>query len=245
MTALHAERSDARLLAMPALRATSLRHVRPVVPLRFPAEEPEDEHLGQGKRHLHLCFALYQMISRVAGDEHAKGADQFVYFDAADPRRCLAPDVFVKLGVPDSMFETWKAWEHGAPDVAFEVLSPSDTPERWTFREKLKRYRALGVRELIVFDVDAPAGKRLRAWDRIDEDLVERVVEGERTPCVTLGVHLLVAPVEKHPVALRVARDPAGDEPVLTHAEDASAARARIAELEAAAEAPAKKRRKK
>lgn len=248
---------------MPALRATSLRHVRPVVPLRFPAEEPEAEHLGQGKKHLELCVALYQMIGRIVGDEHAKGADQFVYFDAADPRRCLAPDAFVKLGVRDSAFETWKTWESGAPDVAFEVLSPSDTPERWTFREKLKRYRALGVRELIVANLDAPSGKRLRAWDRIDGDLVERIVKNDRTPCVTLGVHLLIGPIDRYPVGLRVARDAMGEDRVLTPAEGERvaqererlaqereraaqererAAQARVAELEAALKS---KRRKK
>ena len=242
MAALHDDSLTAKMTAMPALRATSLRHVRPVVPLRFPAEEPEDEHLGQGKRHLELCMALYQMIGRIVGKEHAKGADQFVYFDASNPRRCLAPDAFVKLGIPDSMFETWRTWESGAPDVAFEVLSPSDTPERWTFREKLKRYHALGVRELIVANLDGPPGKRLRAWDRLDDDLVERVVRNERTPCITLGVHVLIGPVEGFPVGVRLAHDAAGEKLVLSSAEVEEVANARIAELEREL---AKKRRRK
>lgn len=224
VTALHDEARNARLAQMPALRATSLRHVRPVVPLRFPSEEPLDEHLGQSKRHFELCAALYQMIGRVVGKGDAKGADQFVYFDATDPRRCLAPDAFVKRGVKDSSFDTWKAWESGAPDVAFEVLSPKDTPERWTFREKLRRYRALGARELIVANLDAPPGKRLRAWDRIDDDLVERRVKDDRTPCVTLGVHLLIGRVDEYPIGLRLAYDEAGDRLVLTHAEGELAA---------------------
>jgi hypothetical protein len=138
----------------------------------------------------------------------------------------------VKRGVKDWSFDTWKAWEKGAPDVAFEILSPRDTPERWTFREKLKRYRALGVRELIVANLDAPAGKRLRAWDRIDDDLVERRVTHDRTPCVTLGVHLLIGPVEEHAVGLRLSHDAAGKRLVLTSAEAECVATARVAELE-------------
>jgi hypothetical protein len=235
VTALYDDTLEAKLTPMPALRATSLRHVRPVVPLRFPAEEPEDEHSGQSKRHLELRAALYQMLGRVVGDEHAKGADQFVYFDAGDPKRCLAPDAFVKLCVADWTFETWKTWEHGAPELAFEILSPRQSPETWSFAEKLRRYRALGVRELIVLNTEARRGKRLRAWDRIDGDLVERVIDDERTPCLTLGVHLLVGPVDKHEVGLRVARDAEGKAPVLTLAE-------RVAELEAKTKA---KRRKK
>jgi len=194
-----------------------------------------------------LCRALYEMLSTACAPEHTVGADQFVYFDAADPKRCLAPDAFVTLGVRDHDFEAYLAWEEGTPDVAFEVLSPSDTPERWTFEEKLRRYRALGVRELVVFHADAEPGRRLRVWDRIEHDLVERVVTDDTTPCVTLGLTLLVGPVDEYPVALRLARDAAGMEKVLTPGEALGAERrlreherrrreaaeARVAELEA------------
>lgn len=196
MTALQDDSPDAKMTAMPALRATSLRHVRPVplaVPLRFPS-------------------------------------------------RCLAPDAFVKRGVKDTSFDTWSTWESGAPDVAFEVLSPSDTPERWTFREKLGRYRALGVRELIIANLDAAPGRRLRAWDRIDGRLVERRVKDDRTPCVTLGVHVLIARVEEYAVGVRLAYDLECARPVLTAAEGERAATTRVAELER--ELRKKKRRK-
>jgi hypothetical protein len=201
------------------MRASSLRHVRPVQPLRFPEQEPESERMGQGSRHLKLCAALYQMLRAVCAPEHTVGADAFVYFDASNPRRCLAPDAFVTLGARDHDFEGYLVWEEGTPDVAFEVLSPSDTPERWTFKEKLRRYRTLGVRELVVFNVDAAPGERLRVWDRLEHDLVERVVTGDTTPCVTLGLTLLVGPVEGYAVGLRFARDPEGKDRVLTPSE--------------------------
>jgi hypothetical protein len=51
------------------------------------------------------------------------GADQFVYFDAANPKRCLAPDAFITLGVPDHDFDAYLAWEEGTPDVALRVTS--------------------------------------------------------------------------------------------------------------------------
>jgi hypothetical protein len=230
-----AARSDgATIQTVSTTRAASLRHVRPVQPLRFPEQEPEAERMGQGSRHRKLCNALYEMLCEVCAPEHTVGADAFVYFDASNPRRCLAPDAFVTLGVRDHDFEGYLVWEEGTPDVAFEVLSPSDTPERWTFKEKLQRYRALGVRELVVFDVDAAPGERLRVWDRLEHDLVERVVTGDATPCVTLGVTLLVEPVEGYAVGLRLARDPEGR--VLTPSE---ALAAKAAALEAALEAKA------
>jgi hypothetical protein len=175
--------------------------------------------MGQGSRHLKLCAALYQMLRAVCVPEHTVGADAFVYFDASNPRRCLAPDAFVTLGARDHDFEGYLVWEEGTPDVAFEVLSPSDTPERWMFKDKLRRYRTLGVRELVVLNVDGAPGARLRVWDRLEHDLVERVVTSDTTPCVTLGLTLLVGPVEGYPVGLRVARDPEGNDWVLTPSE--------------------------
>jgi hypothetical protein len=136
--------------------------------------------------------------------------DQFVYYDAANPKRCLAPDGFVKLGVPQEDFTSWRMWEKGAPDLAVEVLSPSDTAEPITLDEKLERYGSVGVRELVIFDVDAPDGARLRAWDRIDDVLVEREVVDERTPCLTLGGLFLLAPAEERAAALRLSRDAEG-----------------------------------
>ena len=220
-----AARSDgARIEPVSTSRAASLRHVRPVQPLRFPEQEPDEERMGQGRRHRHLCEALYQMLCAVCVPEHTVGADQFVYFDAANPRRCLAPDAFVTLGVTDHDFDSYLVWEEGTPDVAFEVLSPSDTPERWTFEEKLRRYHALGVRELVTFHVDAPEGERLRIWDRLEQDFVERTVTGDTSPCVTLGLTLLIGPVDKYPASLRLARDAEARDLVLTTEEQRLAA---------------------
>lgn len=141
-------------------RASSLRHVRPVEPLHFPEQEPDEERMGQGRRHLHLCWAL------------------------------------------------------------------------WTCEEKLRRYRALGVGELVTFHLDAEPGQRLRVWDRIEQDLVERVVTEDRTPCVTLGMTLLVGAVDEYPVGPRIARDVDGLDLVRTAKERTTRAEARVAELE-------------
>jgi hypothetical protein len=94
------------------------------------------------------------------------------------------------------------------------------------------------------FDPYAAEGSRLRVWDRIDDDLVERAVEHDATPCASLGFHWVVRSIADAPVAPRLAYDPAGERLVLTEAEtlraeaaahraDAEAAAKRIAELEA------------
>jgi hypothetical protein len=78
-------------------------------------------------------------------------------------------------------------------------------------KEKLVRYRTLGTRELVLFDHEAEAGKRLRVFDRIEGDFVERIVENDATPCLTLGLHWVLAPAPDLDVALRLARHSDGD----------------------------------
>jgi len=175
--------------------------------------------MPESKRHKRLCALLYSILAHNFAAQHSMGSDQFVYFDTRQPKRCLAPDAFVKLGTPDDDFRSWSTWERGIPEVCVEILSPSDTKEKLTFRTKLARYRALGTPELVAFDIDAPAGTRLRAWDRVGRKLVERDVTHETTPCRTLGLHWVLAGGDGLPVALRLARDPEGRELLLTKVE--------------------------
>ena len=222
--------------------ASAIRHAirhkeaPPARVLRFPSTQPEWD-VGQSFRHLRLCAILHEILRTAVGDAGSFGGDQFVYYDAANPKQCLAPDGFVKLGVPQEDFTSWRVWDKGAPDLAVEVLSPSDTAEPITLEEKLGRYGSLGVRELVFFDVDAPEGARLRAWDRLEDVLVEREVVDERTPCLTLGGLFLLAPAEDRAVALRLSRDAEGLDlvPLATELSDAllAASEATLAHKEA------------
>ncbi|WP_437681081.1 Uma2 family endonuclease [Sorangium sp. So ce131] len=207
------------------------RHRRAPSPLHF----PDHATVPETKRHLELRTLLYLVLKTFA-DRHTIGSDQFVYWLASNPRRCLAPDAFVRLGTPDTTFRSWKTWERGAPELAVEIVSESDD-DATDWDEKLDRYHELGVLELVRFDPAAPEGHRLRVWDRLQGDLVEREVEADHAACDVLGLHWVVVPLEEMPAALRLARDPQGRDLVLT-SEEAAEARAkaaerRIAELEA------------
>jgi hypothetical protein len=50
-------------------------------------------------------------------------------------------------------------------------------------------------------------GHRVRVWDRVREDLVERQIANDRTPCLTLGLNWTVRAVEAEPVGLRLVDD--------------------------------------
>ena len=190
--------------------------------------------VGESRRHLELRTLLYLIFKQAFASRAAVGSDQFVYFRANDPRRCVSPDVFVKLGAPSENFRSWKTWERGTPDVAIEVVSEHEPiwPKLGRSTEalsgKLAEYHELGVRELVVFDPEAEEGARVRIWDRVDDDLVERVVHGDTGPSLVLGGAWCVAPSSVDPVSLRLVDD-AGNL-LLTEAE---AAQAKVRELEA------------
>jgi len=163
--------------------------------------------MPETKLHLVLRTFLYQLLRFAFGESCSVGSDQFVYWRASDPKTCLAPDAFVKLGTKDANFDTWKTWERGTPELAVEIVSDSD---RAVWDDKLERYRDLGVRELVRFDPEAEAGARLRIWDRVHEDLVERALTTEVAESFVLGGRFWVlGDVEGGP-GLRLAEDAAG-----------------------------------
>jgi Uma2 family endonuclease len=161
-----------------------MAHVHMPEPIRF----PEEAEVPEGYAHLVVRTFLFQLLGFALGTEHSVGSDQFVYWVASDPKRKLSPDVFVRLGTPQTAFGSWKTWEQGGPpQLAIEIISPNEG-DGVPWEEKLARYDDLGVDELVRFDPDEPEGRRLRVWDRVGGDLVERVVGVDETPCRTLGL---------------------------------------------------------
>jgi hypothetical protein len=120
-----------------------------------------------------------------------------------------------------------------------------------TTEEKLERYAQAGIAEVVRFD---PDGKepRLRFWDLIESDLVERDLgDPEARHCDALGLYWCIVEDTVLGSTLRLSRDKEGRDLLLTPEEAArasadteraakeaeraqkQAALARIAELEA------------
>jgi Uma2 family endonuclease len=170
-------------------RHPELRYVRAPEPVEF----PEEAEVPESYAHLVVRTFLFRLLSYALGPEHTVCSDQFVYWDASTNKKQLAPDVFVRMGHPQpAQLGSWQTWKAGgAPDLAVEIVSPNEG-DGVTWEEKLARYHQLGVTELVRFDPQAPEGKRLRVWDRVRGDLVERQLGEDRTPCLTLGLAWVV-----------------------------------------------------
>jgi Uma2 family endonuclease len=188
-------------------------YLRAPVPVHFPVSE----RVPETKRHLRQKTTLWQILELAFREHAAIGCDQFVYWDPTDARQCLAPDAFVRLGVPDEQFPSWKVWERGAPDVAVEILSPSDARDL-NLEEKLERYRRLGVREVVFFDSEREPPS-LRVWEAVDGDLVERTVDGNVAPSRCLPATWIVIPDAECGALLRLSRDAEGQDLLPTPAE--------------------------
>jgi len=192
--------------------------------------------MPEGRWHRLATEALAQSIEYELGRQVLVSSDQFLYFDPTNPKRCLAPDVAFRLGTPFELLRTWKTWQHGTPHVGVEVVSPADASDL-SLEEKLARYRQAGVGEVVRYDCEAKEHP-IRVWDLIDGDLVERdPADPEAMRCDALGYYWCVYQDPDLGPTLRLSRDRAGKDLVLTRAEaersEKEAALARIAELEA------------
>jgi hypothetical protein len=167
---------------------------------------PDQATVPESKRHLELRTLLYQFLKQAFAHVAGIGCDQFVYWDPADGRACLAPDAFVHFGAPDDLFRSWKTWERGVPHVAVEVISDSDQP---SWDEKLERYRRLGVSELVSFDPEI-ADSSLRIWDRVGDQLIERHVVGPCAHSTQLGAYWVVVNQPGFGPTLRLSQDETG-----------------------------------
>jgi len=65
----------------------AFRYVRAPRPIFFPSEEKVPE----GRRHLRLRTFLWQLLEAAFADRAVAGSDQLMYWDASNPKRCLAP----------------------------------------------------------------------------------------------------------------------------------------------------------
>ena len=206
---------DSAAVTDPPVPSEPYRHVREPRPDLFPTSE----EMPETKRHLALRTALFQSLEAAFADRAAIGSEQFVYWDPTDPRKCCAPDVMLRLGMPDLSFDNWKVWEWGAPQLCIEVISKSDF-DKGPWGEKLARYASMGVEELVRFDADDP-DMPFTLWDRREFELVERDRSlPDYARCRTLDLHYCVTPDKTLVRMLRFARDAEGTDLLLTPQEE-------------------------
>ena len=178
-------------------------------------------------------------------DDVYVGSNNFLYYERGNPRAVVAPDVYVVVGAPAGLRDTYMLWnEPKGPDFVLEVTSAST--RRNDERRKRDVYAALGVREYFLYDPRAEwLSPPLQGW-RLHEGTYRAApaVTVLSNRGVSIASEVLGLELRDEREARRVRlRDPATGEILLTHEESErireeeaalrKAAEARAAELEA------------
>ncbi len=211
---------------------------RPLAPAGAAVVYPESDGqpVAETDVHRQLMFALIGMLQAFFRDDpHVYiSGNLFVYYQEGDPRRVVAPDVFVVPGIPNRQRRIYKLWEEGVPPaVVFELTSRSTRRE--DLRSKYDLYERLGVREYFLFD---PLSEYLRPacrGYRLHQDRYRPLSPGEDG---SLWSEVLGLALHARGEQLRL-YDPAGQRWLPTPQEEATARRA--AEERASVEADARR----
>ena len=154
--------------------------------------------------------------------------DLLVFYERGNPRKHLAPDVFVVRGVPKRpLRENYLIWSEGkAPEVVIEVTSKTTRKE--DKQKKWLLYRdVLRVAEYFLFDPTEDYLKPpFQGFRLLDGNYQPIEPVNGRLPSAVLGLHL-----ERDGVELRL-YDPSTGRWLLTRSERAEAERVRGTEKE-------------
>jgi len=204
----------------------------------YPISDDMGEHELQTLMREMLRPLLARFLAARGIDAHA-GSDQFIYWEKGNPAACVAPDLYVLPGVPQSrVIANWKTWEERgiAPSLGIEIVTGDVEKD---YEEAPERYDALGARELVIYDTRLePGPRRIRRWRfqiyRRVSGRFARVVatDDDRVRVRTLGAWLRVTG-EAMERRLRLATGARGDTLVPTADEEARALLARAEGLEA------------
>jgi len=118
--------------------------------------ESDGKPMADNTKQLESIVYLYDNLSALFADREDVfvAADLFWYPVEGHPEIRTAPDMMVVFGRPKGHRPSYKQWEEDgiAPQVVFEVLSPSNRPS--DLIEKFLFYQQYGVEECYLYDPD-------------------------------------------------------------------------------------------
>ena len=173
----------------------------------YPAED--DEPMAATEFHgIQITTLSYQLRTffRRRSDTVYVGTDSFIYYVQGDTSQCVAPDVYVVLGV-DAIpaRRSFYTWEEGAvPTVAFEFLSESTG--KVDREDKVKLYlQEIGMQEYFIHQPEFARPFECRGWRRTEGGKIIDIEPDARgwLKCEALNLWFFV---EDQPTKVRLMR---------------------------------------
>ena len=113
--------------------------------------QPMAETEVHGECMMYVASALRWWFRKHGRDDVHVGSNNFLYYERGNPRAVVSPDVYVVVGAPAGLRDTYMLWnEPKGPDLVLEVTS--DSTRRTDERRKRDIYAELGVREYFLYD---------------------------------------------------------------------------------------------
>ena len=155
--------------------------------------ESDGKPMAETDVHRNLMTDFIQMLDDYFQDRfdvYVSG-NLLLYYEKGNPRKSVAPDVFVVFGVKRKTRRTYLLWEEEkGPDFVLELSSKS------TYRTDLNRKKrlyaqVLGVQEYFIYDPDHQyLNPALQGYRLIDDSYVPISPVERRLPSTALGLEL-------------------------------------------------------
>lgn len=128
----------------------------PIVPLNL-YPDSDGKPMAENTLQYRWIVRLVSNLTHLLKDERAFIAGDLLWYPEqveASPAPCQAPDAMVVLGRPKGDRGSYKQWEEEniAPQVVFEIISPSNTMKEMT--QKQMFYEKYGVLEMFFYEPD-------------------------------------------------------------------------------------------
>ena len=145
--------------------------------------------MAETDKHRKLMVDFIQMLEyhfREANDVYVSG-NLLMYYEEGNPRKSIAPDVFVVFGVGKKPRRTYLTWEEGStPDFVLEVASPSTYQH--DFGPKKQIYASvLAVKEYYIYDPYGDITPSFIGYRLTDGEYKEIAFVEGRLPSTVLG----------------------------------------------------------
>ena len=148
--------------------------------------------MAETDNHRKLMMDFIQMLEhhlREMDDVYVSG-NLLIYYEEGNPRKSVAPDVFVVFGVGKKPRRTYLIWEEGnTPDFVLEVASPSTYQH--DFGSKKQLYASvLAVKEYYIYDPYGDITPSFVGYQLVDGEYQEIAFVEGRLPSAMLGLEL-------------------------------------------------------
>ncbi|MDE0637163.1 MAG: Uma2 family endonuclease [Candidatus Poribacteria bacterium] len=154
--------------------------------------ESDGEPMAETEKHRDLMIDFIQMLKHhfeSTNDVYVSG-NLFIYYEEANPRKSISPDVFVVFGVEKKQRRTYRTWdEANTPDFVLEVASPGTFTEDMGKKKELYA-SVLAVKEYYIYDPFGQIVPSFIGYRLIDGVYQEIEFVNDRLPSTVLGLEL-------------------------------------------------------